>query len=103
MEISTRQNAGIPPIFRLKICKFMVPWRWAVFAASLYLTGCSQVVDGTRDGVRIETGWLGEIAPGARGWLSWMNANEHCAGHGRRPQLAGLRDGIAVYRCVVEK
>ena len=77
--------------------------RWGMIAATLWLAGCAQVVSATPEAVRVDTGWPGEVAPGARIWLSWLHANEHCAAHGRKPELVDLKGGFAIYKCVEEK
>ena len=77
--------------------------RWAVIVAALSLAGCTQVVSATPEEVRIDTDWLGKIAPGTRQWLSWFSANEHCAAYGKKPKIADLRGGLAIYKCVEEK
>lgn len=74
--------------------------RLAAIAAALALAGCVNVVGATPDEVRIDTRWLGKLAPGTRIWLSWTRANEHCAAHGKKPEIVDLRDRIAIYRCV---
>jgi hypothetical protein len=71
---------------------------WA--ALGILLAGCTAVVEGGAESVSVDTGQFGEIAPGTRGWLGWLKANEHCAAYGRRPQLAELSGSIARYRCV---
>lgn len=77
--------------------------RWVIVAVALWLAGCSQVVSATPEEVRINTDWLGEIAPGTRVWLSWLKANEHCAAHGRKPEIADFKGEVAIYKCVDEK
>ena len=58
--------------------------------ALLLLGGCSHVVTATPEEIRVDTGWPGEIAPGARVWLSYLQAREQCAVHGRRPRTLGM-------------
>lgn len=77
--------------------------RWGIVAASLWLAGCAQVVSTTAEEVRVDTGALGEIAPGARVWLGWFHANAQCAAHGRKPKLADLKGALAIYRCVEDE
>ena len=77
-------------------------WRAASVAFGVTLAGCTAVIEGGAESVSVDTGQFGEIVPGARGWLGWLTANEHCAAFGRRPQLAGLSRTIARYRCVKE-
>ncbi len=77
--------------------------RWGIIAATLWLAGCAQVVSATPEEVRVDTDWLGEVAPGTRIWLSWFHANEHCAAYGRKPKIADLKGGLAIYKCVEGK
>ena len=77
--------------------------RWGIVAATLWLAGCAQVVSATAEDVRVDTGALGEIVPGARVWLGWHHAKAQCAAHGRKPKLVDLKGAFAIYRCVEEK
>ena len=70
---------------------------------SLIAAGCAQVVAGDAEGVSVDVGYVGEIAPGTRSWFSWLQANEHCAALGRKPRLVDLRGSVAIYRCVPEE
>lgn len=72
-------------------------------AATLVLclsAGCAQIVSGGPEEVQVDTGQIGELAPGTRQWFSWLQANEHCSRFGKEPKLVDLKGSIAVYRCV---
>ena len=76
-------------------------------AASLCLAalfaGCAEVVSGDAQTVRVDTGDLGDIAPGTREWLSWSRAREHCAAHAKSPEIVDLKGSVAIYKCVAKK
>ena len=63
-------------------------------------TGCAQIVSASPEEVQVDTGQIGEIVPGVRHWISWLDANEHCSQFGKKPKLIDLKGAIAVYRCV---
>ena len=73
-----------------------------VFAAAM-MTGCTQVVSSGPDEIQVDTGQFGSLVPGTRQWISWFEANEHCAEFGKKPKLVDLKDTVAVYRCVTEE
>ena len=77
------------------------------FAAGLCLavlfTGCAEVVSGDAQTVRVDTGDLGDIAPGTREWLSWVQARDHCALHSKSPEIADIKGSVAIYNCVADK
>jgi hypothetical protein len=74
------------------------------FAAGMVLavlfSGCAEVVSGDTQTVRVDTGDLGNIAPGTREWLSWWRAREHCAAHSKSPEIVDLKGSVAIYKCV---
>lgn len=69
---------------------------------AVFLAGCAQVVSGDSRMVNIDTRDLGEIAPGTREWLSWLQARDHCARYSKSPEIVDLRGSIAIYKCVAE-
>jgi hypothetical protein len=75
----------------------------AAALALLLVAGCAEIVAGDPQGVSIDVGYAGEIAPGTRVWLSRLQAHDHCARFGRESQLVDLRGQVAVWRCVAEK
>ena len=80
-----------------------VPRQLAAALLALALAAACEIVARDADGVSVDVGYLGEVAPGTRAWLSWLQANEHCAQFGKEPELVDLRGPVAVYRCVPEK
>ena len=76
-------------------------------AAGIFLavlsTGCAEVVSGDAQKVSIDTGDLGEIAPGTREWLSWLQARDHCALHSKSPEIVDLKGSVAMYKCVADQ
>ena len=70
---------------------------------AVFLTGCVEVVSGDAQTVSVDTGQIGEIAPGTREWLSWWEAREHCAAHSKSPQIVDLKGSVAIYKCVPKK
>jgi hypothetical protein len=72
-------------------------------AIAVSLAAACEIVARDADGVSVDVGYLGEVAPGTRAWLSWLQANEHCAQFGKEPELIDLKGSVAVYRCVLEK
>jgi len=77
--------------------------RLLIVMSAIWLAGCSHVISATPDEVRVDTDWLGEVAPGTRIWLSWLSANERCAAYGKKPEIADFEGNVAIYRCVTEK
>jgi hypothetical protein len=73
------------------------------FILVILAVGCAETVSSGPDEVRIDTGQIGQLAPGTRQWFSWLQANEHCAEFGREPKLIDLQGSLAIYRCVVEE
>ena len=77
------------------------------FAAGILLafllSGCAELVSSDARTVRIDTGFLGEIAPGTREWLSWLQARDHCALHAKSPEILDLKGSVALYKCVAGK
>ena len=69
-----------------------------LFAAAA-LTACTTAVRETADEIRIDTGFVGEIAPGTRGWWGHLRAREHCAQYGKQAELVDYQGSVAVYRC----
>lgn len=70
-----------------------------LFAAAA-LSACTSVVKETADEIRIDTGFVGEIVPGTRGWWGHLQAGEHCAQYGKRAELVDYQGAVAVYRCI---
>ena len=70
---------------------------------AVLVTGCAELVSGDAQNVRIDTGYLGQFAPGTRQWLSWLQASDHCALHSKSPEIVDLKGSVAVYRCVPDK
>ena len=66
-------------------------------------TGCAEVISGDAQKVNIDTGDLGQIAPGTREWLSWLQARDHCVRFSKSPEIVDLKGSIAMYKCVAEK
>ena len=75
----------------------------ATIILAVLLTGCAEVVSGDAQKVRIDTGDLGVIAPGAREWLSWLQARDYCAIHSKSPEIIDLKGSVAIYNCVAKK
>ena len=71
-----------------------------IFALS---AGCAEIVKGDAQKVDIDTGFLGEVAPGTREWLSWLQAREHCTRFGKSPEIVDLKGSLTKYKCIVEK
>lgn len=61
---------------------------------------CAEVVARDAQGVSIDVGFVGKVAPGTRQWFSRLQADEHCAQLGRDSKLVDLRESVAIYRCV---
>ena len=75
--------------------------RLATAAALVFLvSGCAEIVARDTQGVSVDVGYVGELAPGTRYWFSWLQANEHCAQFGKDPKLVDLKGSVAIYRCV---
>ena len=70
---------------------------------AVLFTGCAEVISGDAQKVSIDTGDLGEFAPGTREWLSWLQARDHCALHAKSPEIVDLKGSIAIYKCVADK
>lgn len=64
---------------------------------------CTSVKESNPDQISIDTGDIGNIVPGFRSWLSWSQADDHCAGQGKDAELADLKGPVAIYRCVAKK
>jgi hypothetical protein len=75
----------------------------AAVVMMITVAGCAEIVSSGPDEVQVDTGQFGELVPGTRQWISWLEANEHCSRFGRKPKLVDLRDSVAVYRCVPEE
>lgn len=73
------------------------------FCMAIVLAGCTKVVSGDAQTVSVDTGDLGNIAPGTREWLSWIDARDHCAQYGKSPAIADLKGTVATYKCVAKK
>jgi len=69
---------------------------------AVLFTGCAEVVSGDARTVRVDTGDLGDIAPGTREWLSWSRAREHCTAHAKSPEIVDLKGSVAIYNCVAK-
>jgi hypothetical protein len=69
----------------------------------LSVASCTSIETTSPDEISIDTGDVGNIVPGIRGWMSWFEANEHCSAQSKDAELADLRGTIAVYRCVPRK
>lgn len=76
-------------------------------AASMVLTillaGCNEVVSGDAQTFSVNTGFIGEYAPGTREWLSWLQARDHCALDSKSPEIVDLKGPVAIYKCVTDK
>lgn len=70
-----------------------------VVVAAALLQGCT-VARETPDEFQFDSGPIGEIAPGTRGWWGYLQAMRHCDQYGKDSRLVDLRGSIAVYRCV---
>lgn len=66
----------------------------------LLLAGCTETLLSNRDEIRIDTGDLGEIMPGAREWLTHRQALDHCRKTDREPELFDIKGRVMIYRCV---
>lgn len=67
---------------------------------ALSATSCTEIVARDAQGISIDVGQLGGIAPGTRVWLSRLQARNHCAEAGDIAELVDLRGQVAVWRCV---
>ena len=75
----------------------------AGMVSAVLLAGCTEVVSGNAQIVSVDTGFLGEYAPGTREWLSWLQARNHCALHSKSPEIVDLKGSVAIYKCVAGK
>ena len=70
---------------------------------AILLAGCSEVVSGDAQTFSVNTGFIGEYAPGTREWLSWWQARDHCALDSKSPEIVDLKGSVAIYKCVTDK
>ena len=67
------------------------------------LAGCTKITAGDANTVSVDTGDVGNIAPGTREWLSWLQAKEHCEKYSKVPEIHDLKGSKAIYKCVAKK
>jgi hypothetical protein len=72
----------------------------AAVMLALSASGCAEVVASDPQGISIDVGQVGGIAPGTRVWLSRLQARNHCAESGGTAELVDLKGQVAVWRCV---
>jgi hypothetical protein len=66
-------------------------------------SGCVQMDASNAQSVSVDTGFVGEIAPGTREWLSWYSARKHCEKYGKSSEIVDLKGSLAIYKCVADK
>lgn len=82
---------------------------WRSVAVALWMgvasitVSCTTITESGPDGVSVDTGDVGDIVPGARQWLSWAQADNHCASQGKESELIDLKGSVVQYRCVPVK
>lgn len=64
---------------------------------------CTSITEAGPERVSVDTGDVGAIVPGVRQWLSWTQANDHCASQGKEPELVDLKGSVVQYRCISKK
>lgn len=62
--------------------------------------GCVEIVRRTGDEVDVDTGQIGNIAPGLMDKLGWPAARGYCKDLGKVPRIKDIAGSVVTYRCV---